>query len=75
VVTCTAILVPTAALAAVGSAATVGSPASRARPAPLVTAYVGNAFSGTVTPIRTATSTALKAIKVGSLPVSIAITP
>ena len=39
------------------------------------TAYVTNAGSGTVTPIRTATSTALKPIKATGLPVWIAITP
>jgi YVTN family beta-propeller protein len=40
-----------------------------------MTAYVANAGSGTVTPINTATNTALKAIKVGRGPVAIAITP
>ena len=39
------------------------------------TAYVANAPSDTVTPISTATNTALKAIKVGTDPVAIAITP
>src|SRR5215469_16626181 len=39
------------------------------------TAYVVNNGSGTVTPIRTATNTALKAIKVGIGPFAIAITP
>ncbi len=39
------------------------------------TAYVANFGSGTVTPIRTATNTALTAIKVGAQPVAIAITP
>ena len=38
-------------------------------------AYVVNAGSGTVTPIRTATNTALKPIKTGRLPQAIAITP
>ena len=33
------------------------------------------AIAGTVTPIRTATNTALKAIKVGSNPFAIAVTP
>ena len=47
------------------------SPAGLAQ---LVTAYVGSG-SGTVTPIRAATNTALKAIRVGRLPVAIAITP
>jgi len=41
----------------------------------LVTAYVANAGSGTVTPIRTSTNQALKPISVGSLPVAVAITP
>ena len=50
----------------------VSFPASAARP---VTAYVVNGSSGTVTPIRNATKTAGKAIKVGSLPDAIAITP
>jgi YVTN family beta-propeller protein len=40
-----------------------------------VTAYVANFYSGTVTPIRTATNTALKAIKVSGTPYAIAITP
>jgi len=39
------------------------------------TAYVANSGSGTVTPIRTATNTALKPIKVGLVPIAIAITP
>ena len=37
--------------------------------------YVANSGSGTVTPIRTATNTALAPIKVGESPVAIAITP
>ena len=36
------------------------------------TAYVANAFSDNVTPIRTATDTALKATNVGSFPAAIA---
>jgi YVTN family beta-propeller protein len=40
-----------------------------------VTAYVANSADGTVTPIRTATHKALKAIKVRSDPFAIAITP
>ncbi len=40
-----------------------------------MTAYVANQGSGTVTPIRTATNTAGKAIKIGDNPQSIAITP
>jgi YVTN family beta-propeller protein len=39
------------------------------------TVYVANGASGTVTPIRTATNTALKPIKTGQLPWAIAITP
>jgi len=39
------------------------------------TAYVVNTDSGTVTPIRTATNTALAPVKVGRGPVAIAITP
>ena len=37
--------------------------------------YVANSGSGTVTPIRTATNTALKPVKTGRLPQAIAITP
>jgi YVTN family beta-propeller protein len=40
-----------------------------------VTAYVVNEFSGTVTPICTATNTALKPITAGIAPVAIASTP
>ena len=39
------------------------------------TVYVANSSSGTVTPIRTATNTALPAIKTGDGPKAIAITP
>ena len=39
------------------------------------TVYVANRDSGTVTPIRTSTKTALTAIKVGFNPDAIAITP
>ena len=39
------------------------------------TAYVTNPGSGTVTPIRTATNTALPPVKTGPGPVAIAITP
>ena len=56
-----------------------GSPPSRARSSGPVTAYVVNesmcAGGHTVTPIRTTTSTALKAIKVGAGANAIAITP
>jgi len=53
-------------------AAGAASPAWAVQP---VTAYVASHGAGTVTPIRAATSTALKAIKVGNGPVAIAITP
>lgn len=46
-----------------------------ARPDRWVTAYVVNSGSDTVTPISTATNTAGKAIKAGSEPWVIAITP
>ena len=39
------------------------------------TLYVANVYSGTVTPIRTATNTALTPIKVGRHPEGIAVTP
>jgi YVTN family beta-propeller protein len=51
------------------------------QPGPIVitpdgkTAYVANAASGTVTPIRIATNTALKPIRVGSTPGAMVITP
>src|SRR5258708_12685164 len=64
-IACAAALAPGAALAA------TASPACRTDP---VIAYVVNPASGTVTPIRTATNTALKAIKVGFAPLAIAIT-
>ena len=67
---CAAVLIPAAAFAA-----TAGSAAFRATPAHPVTAYVANSGSGTVTPIRTATNTAGKAITVGTCPADIAITP
>ena len=53
----------------------VSSPASAAWPAHPVTAYIVNSGSDTVTPIRTATNTAGKAINAGTAPVAIAITP
>ena len=74
-ITCTAALLPAVALTSVGSAATISSPASQARLAHPVTAYVVNGGSATVTPIRTATNKAGKAITVGKDPVAIAITP
>ena len=46
-----------------------------ARPPHPVTAYVVNAGSGTVTPINTATGKPLKAIRVGTNPGAMAITP
>ena len=73
-ITCTAILLP-AAPASAGSAATTGSPASGAWRARPVTAYVVNSSSGTVTPIRTATNKAGRAINVKRYPYAIAITP
>jgi YVTN family beta-propeller protein len=51
----------------------VGASAVAATPAP--TAYVGNEFAKTVTPIDTATNKPGKPIKVGSFPDAIAITP
>ena len=72
-ITCTAILLPAAALASAGPAATAASPASAARPAHPVTAYVAS-FAG-VTPINTATNKAGTPIKAGSGPFAIAITP
>ena len=44
-ITCTAILLPAAALASPGPAATVGSPAARPRPTHPVTVYVVNSGS------------------------------
>src|SRR5260370_9062791 len=67
----TAILCAAALARGAGWAATA-SPACGTDP---VIAYVVNPASGTVTPIRTATNTALKAIKVGFAPLAIAITP
>src|SRR5262249_40306894 len=49
--------------------------ATRAGPAHRFIAYVADAGSGTVTPIRTATNTALPPIKVGRAPDTLAITP
>jgi YVTN family beta-propeller protein len=51
---------------AVPAASSVGQP---------ITAYVANSGSGTVTPIRTATNKAGKAIQAGSGPFAVAITP
>lgn len=57
-------------------AAGISAPAltTVARPVP-VTACIVSSGSGTVTPVRTATNTALRAIKVGAHPVAMAITP
>ena len=57
------------------AARTAGSPGSAAAPGTPVTAYVVNGFSGTVTPIATATNTADPPITVGSDPDWVAITP
>src|ERR1019366_8813471 len=66
----------TTALGVTGAgAAGAASTAPPTRPTHPVTAYVANQGSDTVTPIRTATNTALKAINVGDDPQSIAITP
>src|SRR5580692_5045885 len=51
------------------------APAAVRGSAQVIWAYVVNAKFGTVTPINTATNKAGKAIKVGSDPVAIAITP
>jgi len=40
-----------------------------------VTAYIVSSGAGTVTPVRTATTTALRASKVGAGPDAMAITP
>jgi len=72
---CAAFLLPAAALASPGAAAAAGTLASQARLARPVTAYVVNAGSDTVTPIDTATNTALTPIPVGGHPSAIAITP
>ena len=65
-----------AALVVAGAgAAGAASTAPRVRATHPVTAYVANQGSDTVTPIDTATNTALKAIKVGPDPRSIAIPP
>ena len=61
-----------AALAGPAAAGPAGA-ASPARAAQPVTVYAASG-SGTVIPIRAATNTALKAIKVGRLPAAIAIT-
>jgi YVTN family beta-propeller protein len=77
----------TVSITVVGLAAVLAAPAGAlaagARPAPgqcgarahRATVYVVNIASNTVTPIRAATRTPCKAIKVGREPVAIAITP
>jgi YVTN family beta-propeller protein len=65
----------TALVVAGAGAAGTASTAPRARPAHPVTAYVANQGSDTVTPVDTATNTALKAIKVGPDPRGIAQQP
>ena len=64
-----------AAILAFGLADTAGAAASPACRTHAMIAYVVSDASATVTPIRTATSTPLKAIRVGIAPVAIAITP
>jgi hypothetical protein len=55
------------ALSGAGVASAAGPPGARAAAARPVTVYVANGGSGTVTPIRAATNTALEAIRVGGL--------
>ena len=76
-ITCTAILLPAAAIASASPAATAGSPASEENPVRLVTAYVISGYPGTrtVTPINTATGKPGNAITVGGGASAIAITP
>src|ERR1022692_2457507 len=76
-ITCTAIVLPAAALASPGPAAAARSPASQAGSARPVTAYVISGYPGmrTVPPIDAATNTAGKAIKIGGGASAIAITP
>jgi DNA-binding beta-propeller fold protein YncE len=82
------IMPATLILAAAGLGAMVPASHAAARPAPMagssafravsarpVTAYVANESPGTVTPITTATNTAGPAIRVGTGPKVIAITP
>jgi YVTN family beta-propeller protein len=74
-VACAVIFGPAALVPAGCAARAAGVPVFAARPAGPVTAYVVNYNSDTVTPIRTATNTALKPIKTGRQPENIAITP
>jgi DNA-binding beta-propeller fold protein YncE len=74
----TRVLLTAAAVASLGLAGAAGTATAGAgSPARLtaVTAYVGNEYDGTVTPIRTATNTAGAAIAVDGSPDAIAITP
>ena len=70
-----AVVAVIAGTAAVSSAIHGPRTTAGASPAHLAIAYVANSGSGTVTPIRTATGTALPSIKTGSGPDAIAITP
>jgi YVTN family beta-propeller protein len=74
-ITCTASLLPAAAMASAGPAATLGSSASRARPARPVTAYVTRPLGDQVIPISTVSNKAGNAITVGGFPDAIAVTP
>ena len=60
---------------AVAAASMAGSSASRAGPSSMVTAYVANGGSDTVTPIATTTNTAGPPITTGPGPSAVAITP
>jgi YVTN family beta-propeller protein len=71
-VTAAAVTLSLGAIGAVGAAA---APTAAARPTRVITAYVVNGDSGTMTPINTATNKAGRPIKVGLSPVAIAITP
>src|SRR6185312_4564241 len=72
-----AVILGSAAFAPAGRAAgAAGVPVSAARNSGRVTAYVVNYNSDTVTPINTATNTALKPVRTGyGNPDAIAITP
>jgi hypothetical protein len=69
-----AVIAVVAGTAAVSSAIHGRRAAAGASPAHRVIAYVADAGSGTVTPIRTATNTALPPIKTGRIPIAIVIT-
>jgi YVTN family beta-propeller protein len=70
-----AVIAVVAGTAAVSGAIHGRRAAAGASPAHRVIAYVADAGSGTVIPIRTATNTALPPIKAGRAPDTIAITP